>query len=261
MTIKHKFKPAARADIRERVELKFRARGAVAFHLLVMLGVGFFLAFIWPDASAPSGEIDAFLLYSTLYGLFCTAGALHFLRYYFRHGRGRARYEADIEGRVKQSRRLADPKEADEREELIRIQALDQLKNRRLVWQHLAIFAGIALTFSVGHTVNLRFEWILDWGIWRDVVVFFSIWGIGLAAHILRYVFAYRVSSRGREAQIEQQLERELRRQKRQRLAPAPPASDERLADAAADRGAETSIEDLLRGQSPHVRRQQSEKV
>ena len=51
MTIKQKFKPAAKADIREKVELKLRARGAVAFHLvLVMVGAVLLLynlSYLW----------------------------------------------------------------------------------------------------------------------------------------------------------------------------------------------------------------------
>ena len=161
-----------------------------------MLGAGFLLPLIWPDVSTPSWDRDEFIIYAALYGLLCTAGALHLIRYHFGHGHGRARYESDLARRVEEGLRHADLQEADEQEELIRVQMMDRLKSRRLVWQHLAIFTGIAFTFSIGHAANFREMWHLEWGLWRDVVVFFSIWGIGLAAHILRYVFAFRVSSR-----------------------------------------------------------------
>ncbi len=90
----------------------------------------------------------------------------------------------------------------------------------------------------------------------QSYATFAGVWGIGLAAHVLRYVFAYRVSSGRREAKIEQQLIRELRREKRQRQSAAQTASEDSRGLAAARAGSEEeiSIEDLLRGQAPAQR-------
>ena len=95
MTIKHKFKPAARADIRERVELKFRARGAVAFHLLLVL-VGaalllYNLSDFWATRFFQTAYQDSVLAFVVLAG----SGALHFIRYHFRHGKGRDSHERE----------------------------------------------------------------------------------------------------------------------------------------------------------------------
>lgn len=209
--MKYKFKPAARVEIRERLEKKFRARGAVVFHLLVMLGAGILLLYNLPDLLAPTWDRLSFLYFWTLYGLLCMTGALHYTHYYFRHGRGRERHEAETEARIERRLRQSAPEEADEQEELVRIQANDQLKNRRLLWQHLAIYTGATLTVGVGHAGNMPGIPLFAGETWRGFIVLFSFWGIGLAAHALRYVFAYRLSAERREAKIDAQVARELR--------------------------------------------------
>ena len=89
MTIKHKFKPAAKSEIREKVELKFRARGAVAFHLLLVL-VGAVLliynfSYLWASRYFDTAYLNSILAFVVL----AASGALHYIRYHFRHGKGR----------------------------------------------------------------------------------------------------------------------------------------------------------------------------
>ncbi|MCY3780880.1 MAG: 2TM domain-containing protein [Chloroflexi bacterium] len=213
--MKQKAKPIARAEIRERMEKKFRARGAVAFHLLVVLGAGILLLYtmpeLWMMRLSNTGFQDSILLY----GILGTSGALHFIRYYFRHGRGRARHEQETEARIARQLRQAVAEEAEEQEELVRLQMTDKLKNRRLVLQHLVIFIGIASLFVVEHMGNMQPDQILEWAIWRDIATLFGIWGIGLAAHWLRYTFTYGLSAERREARINEQVDRELERERR----------------------------------------------
>lgn len=213
--MKQKAKPIARADIRERVEQKFRARGAVAFHLLVVLGAGILLLYNLPEFWAARFSNTGFQDHILLYGILCTTGALHFIRYYFRHGRGHVRHEAETEARIERQLRHADADEAEEQEELARLEMDAKLKNRRLVWQHLSIFIGIASLFFVGHMGNMQPDQILEWAIWRDIATLFGIWGIGLAAHWLRYIFTYGLSAERREARIDEQVDRELERERR----------------------------------------------
>ncbi len=216
MTIKHKFKPAARSDIREKVELKFRARGAVAFHLLLVL-VGavlllYNLSHIWATRFSNSGFHDSILALVVL----AATGALHFIRYHFLHGKGRDNHETETEARIARQLQRTAPEDAAEQEVLIRLQQDDKLKNRRLVWQHLALFVSIvSLMFLLNLSIINPGE-IIDWANWQGQATYTGVWGIGLVAHILRYLFAYRVSSGRREAKIEQQLVRELRRERRQ---------------------------------------------
>ncbi len=47
--MKAKSKPVAKSDIRERVEKKFRARGALVLHLLLVLGGGLLLLYNLPE--------------------------------------------------------------------------------------------------------------------------------------------------------------------------------------------------------------------
>ncbi|MYD11866.1 MAG: 2TM domain-containing protein [Chloroflexi bacterium] len=256
MTIKHKFKPAARADIRERVELKFRARGAVAFHLLLLLAVTIWLLYNLPESWAARFVHTAYQDSVLALVVLAMTGALHYIRYHFRHGKGRDEHERETEARIRRQLQRAAPEDAGEQEVLIRLQQDDKLKNRRLVWQHLTVFVGvISLLFLLPLSDRTLGEF-LDWSNLQSYATFAGVWGIGLAAHVLRYVFAYRVSSGRREAKIEQQLIRELRREKRQRQSAAQTASEDSRGLAAARAGSEEeiSIEDLLRGQSPAQR-------
>ena len=212
--MKRKFKPVAKADIRERVESKMRARGAVRFHQLLMVCAGILLLYnlpaLWPPNS--TGDTDTLLVYTALCGILCTSGALHYIRYSFRHGRGREWHETETEARIKRRLRHADAEDAEEQEELVRLRVNDQLKNRRLAWQHIALYIGITLMFFVGHAVNMPDVALFEWGTWSGVFLLFSIWGIGLAAQVLRYYFAYAYSTDRFEASIEAQVSRELRR-------------------------------------------------
>ncbi len=224
--MKAKSKPVDRAEIRERVERKFRARGAVAFHLLVVAGAGILYAYNLPELWAGRYWRSGFIEFAIFCGLLCGTGALHFIRYYFRHGKGRDWHEKQTRARIHKRLRFADDGEAEEGAELARIQAGEQLKDRRLLWQHLAVFTCISAIFVLGHAGNMPGEPILEWARWRDVVTLFGILGIGLAAHVLRYVFAYGKAASGREARIEAQVERELelarRRAKMRESQPAP---------------------------------------
>lgn len=254
MTIKHKFKPAAKSAIREKVELKFRARGAVAFHLLLVL-VGavlllYNLPYVWQSRFFGAVYQDSVLAFTVL----ASSGALHFIRYHFRHGRGRDNHDAETESRIERQSQQTAPEDAGEQEVLIRVQQDDKLKNRRLVWQHLTLFASVVSLLILLPLSDMTLSQFLDWSNLQSYATFTGVWGIGLAAHILRYLFAYRVSSGRREAKIEQQLVRELRREKRQRLAVEPTASDNALAVRTARSGDDVSIEELLRGQSPAQR-------
>jgi len=253
---KHKFKPAARADIREKVELKFRARGAVAFHLLLVLIGAVLLLYnlsnVWASRFFQTAYQDSILVFVVLAG----SGAFHFIRYHFRHGKGRDNHERETAARIRRQLARAAPEAASEQEVLIRIQQDDKLKNRRLVWQHLTLFVGILSLLFLLPLSDRTVGEFLDWTNLRSYATFAGVWGIGLVAHILRYVFAYRVSGGRREAKIEQQLLRELRREKRQRMANATRSSEDSGGQAAAcaDSLDEISIEDLLRGQSPAQR-------
>ena len=212
--MKQKSKPIARADIRERVEQKFRAKGALASHLLLILGAGILLLYNLPEFWAARSN-SAFQDHVLLYGVFGISGALHFIRYYFRHGRGRDRHEADTEARLQEQLRHAGDEETEEQEELVRLQMDDKLKNYRLVWQHLTLFVGVASMAFLLHSHSLRPSRLLDLFYWRDFISFFGVWGIGLAAHILRYIFTYSYFADGREMKIDAQVARELERERR----------------------------------------------
>ena len=259
--MKHKFKPAAKHELRERVEARFRARGSLRFHLLLVACALSILLFNAVDLWVLLGELQgisgAFVRYRDSVGaliVLSTSAALHAIHYYYRHGRGRERQEAETERRIREQLRGAAADEFEEQEALVRLQMTEKLKNRRLVLWHLALFLGVMSMFVFVHPMNTRSLFRPDPDIWQGPLTVAGVWGIGLAAHITRYVFAYRLPGGRREAQIEQQLERELRRERRQRQSAAAMASDNQLADAAASGGDEISIEDLLRGQSPAQR-------
>jgi hypothetical protein len=142
------------------------------------------------------------------------------------------------------------------------LQQDEKLKNRRLVWQHVTLFVSVSSLVLLLPLSDMTVGEMLDWANWQPQATYAGVWGVGLAAHVLRYVFAYRVSSRWREAKIEEQLARELRRERRQRLSPARTASADLVAedsgrdrlDAVAESQDDVSIEDLLQRQSPSQR-------
>ena len=212
--MKAKSKPVARADIRERLEKKFRARGALAFHLLAVLGAGLLLLYALPDFWAARFSVPAFQEHVILYAILSLSGALHFIRYHFRHGAGRDWHERRLQARIERQLALARADEADERAELARLQAGDQLKNRRLLWQHIAVFVVIFAASLALHTRNAAGGDLLDWQHWRDVFTLFGAWAMILAAHGLRYALAYGRLAQGRAARIEAQVTLELERER-----------------------------------------------
>jgi len=244
--MKAKVKPVDKSDIRERVEKKFRARGAVVFHLLVMLGAGILLIYHLPELWLTRRSSDGFRDSTIPYVLLSAAGALHFIRYYFRHGRGRDRHEQETEARIARQLQGAAAEEAEEQEELIRLQMGDKLKNRRLVLQHATIYAAVILLMLLLHLRWLRNYEIFDWSSWADIATVAGIWGMGLAAHVLRYVFAYGFAAERREAKIEAQVARELRQTEGGRAGGALGIEDERAEDLA--------IEDIVELQTRESR-------
>ena len=240
--MKQKVKPVEKSDIRERVEKKFRAKGAVAFHLLVMLGAGvlllYNLTFLWVSRFGHDGFQNSVLLFFLL----GTTGALHVIRFHFKHGRGRERHESETEARIERQLSLAAPDEAEEQDELIRLQMTDKLKNRRLVFQHIALYVGLVSLAMILHWGNARPLYISYWVYWRGLVEIVGLWGIGLAAHLLRYYFAYGFSAERREAKIDAQVARELRRVEGRRQ-----RSASRIEDKRADH---LAIEDIEEAQA-----------
>lgn len=148
--MKAKFKPVAKAEIRERVEKRFRARGSLRFHLLLVLGALLFLLYsafdFWVLWGEFGGFSTAFERYRDSVNALCllsTTAALHVIYYYFRHGRGRERHEAETLRLVKAQLRGAAAEDLEEQEELLRLQMVDKLKNRRLLFWHLALYLGV----------------------------------------------------------------------------------------------------------------------
>ena len=237
--MKHKTKPVDKSDIRERVEEKFRARGSLRFHLLLVFGALLVLLFnafnYWVLWGAPQGFTVASSHYHNSVTALCllsASAALHVIHYYFRHGRGRERHEAETDLRIRHQLRHAAADEAEDLEELIRLRMETKLKNSRLVFWHLALFLGAMSLLVFVHLQNVRGRFIVDLEFWRGPLTFASIWGIGLAAHLLRYVFAYGFSAERRAAKIEAQVARELRRIEEGREGGVSRIEDER-ADAA----------------------------
>ena len=212
--MKHKFKPIARAELRERVEAKFRARGAVAFHLLLVLLAGLPLLYRAPSSLGNSFDLmwlrDATLLYIA----FVMSGALHFIRYHFRHGRGRERHEAETEAQAREEMRRGAVDDAEEQRELIRLRKADKLRNRRFVWQHLVVYAGVMGMLAVT-ALTARQPWHEGWEFWQPYANIAGIWGFGLAAHALRYYFSFGAATVARAERIEAEVEREMRRRVR----------------------------------------------
>ena len=204
-----------------------------------------------------NGYLDSILAFVLL----AASGALHFVRYHFRHGRGRDRHERETESRIRRQLQQSASEDAAEQEVLIRLQQDHKLKNRRLVWQHLTLFVSVISLMFLLPLSDMTIDELLDWSNWQSLATFTGVWGIGLAAHFLRYLFAYRVSSGRREAKIEEQLMRELRRERRQRLSPTLSSGEDLVAEktgrarhgqsnAAGSVADGTSIEELLQGRS-----------
>ena len=161
--MKQKFKPVARLEIRERVEARFRARGSLRFHLLLVVGALLILLYsalnywvFWSEFQSISGLLVRYRDSILAVCLLSTSAALHAIHYYFRHGRGRERHEVETERRVDEQLRGAAAEDADEQEELVRLQQADKLKNRRLILWHLALYVGIMCLMVFVHPINTR---------------------------------------------------------------------------------------------------------
>jgi len=222
--MKAKFKPVGKAEIRERVEQKFRARGSLRFHLLLVFGALLFLLYnaldfwvLWGELQGFSGAFDRYRDSVNVLCVLGTTAALHVIHYYFRHGRGRERHEAETDRRIEEQLRGAAAEDLEEQEELVRLQMIDKLKNRRLVFWHLALYLGVMTSFVLLHPLNARAFFRPDPDIWHGPLTLAGIWGIGLGSHLLRYLSAYGLVGERRAAKIDQLVERELRRERRSR--------------------------------------------
>lgn len=221
--MKAKFKPVGKAEIRERVEKRFRARGALAFH-------GFFVllasAHVLSLAQGPWLLRGSYPYYppdlAWIYCLFVAIPfALHAIRYSYRHGPGRHSIEAETEDRVDAALRASAPEYAEETEALIRLQQDNKLKSRRFLQQHLSFFLGFCGVYILRqHFAIQSFNFgALDYmAPYANVI---GIWSIGLGAHLLRYFFAHGGRWEKRQAKLDQLVERELRRERRGRMSAA----------------------------------------
>lgn len=241
--MKHKFKPVARHDIRQAVEARFRARGSLRFHLLLVGGALLFLLYsaydfwvLWGGARSFSDALNSYRDSVTAFILLSTAAALHLIHYYFRHGRGRERHEADTDRHIEQQLQRAAADELEEQEELVRLQMADKLKNRRLVFWHLALYLGVMCLLLFVHPMNVGAIFRPSAASWQGPLIFAGVWGIGLAAHLLRYASAYGFIESRREATIDQLVEREMRRERRDKP---------RVAEALVDEGGGISLAEI----------------
>ena len=211
--IKYKTKPIQKAEMREQVERKFRARGAVLFHTMIfLLASGLFLGYL-PTAWALQFENrydNAFADAVLLYGILATSFALNFFRYHYKYGAGYTKHQAETDALTNRRLSQSDPAEWEDQEELIGIQQNSKLKNCRLLFQHLALYLGInSMVILVQWSNILRFSWYDDEA-WRVPFYLAGAWGIGLLAHALRYFFAWGHSAERGQAKIDAEVAREL---------------------------------------------------
>ena len=232
--MKRKFKPVAKLEIRERVEARFRARGSLRFHLLLVVGALLILLYnalnfwvLWDEFQGFATVFNRYRDSVTALCLLSTSAALHLIHYYFRHGRGRERHDAETERRIEEQLRGAAAEDADEQEALVRLQQADKLKNRRLILWHLAFYVGIMCWMVFVHPMNAGGFFRYEPEIWQRPLTLAGIWGIGLGAHLLRYVSAYGLFGEKREDKIDLMVERELRRDRRVRSAAVASRVDE----------------------------------
>ena len=210
--MKVKSKPIARTEIRERVEKKLRARGAVIFHAVAgLFGTAVFLWNLpgyW-DIRFSDWNMhfrDAILMLGVLLVTF----ALHIIYYHFKHGAGFEKHEGETESRINRELRRAGPEEAEEREALIELEQNDKLRNRRLLWQHASLFLGLSAIVILAHwTQVMRFSWNDEYA-YLGLAYFIGAWAIALTAHTLRYYFAYGATNQKRQARIDAEVAREM---------------------------------------------------
>lgn len=211
--MKYKAKPIRKAEIRERVQSKMRARGAVLFlGLLFAVTTGYFLAAfpdLWP-ARFDYARLDRLYFAAVLYTILGMTFAIRFIRYTFDYG---ARYEKHLDETEAMINRQLKHSKADEwedQEELIRIRQADKLKHRRLLLQHIALFFAL-----MGPLTLLRWadSNVNGWDPVENMTTtlyLVGVWGIGLLAHILRQVSAYGSVATRRQAKIDAEVAREL---------------------------------------------------
>lgn len=231
--MKYKSKPIARAEIRERVERKFRARGAVIFHgFASLLGTAVFLwnlPVYWENrfVNWNMGFRDAILMYGILLMTF----TLHIIHYRFKHGAGFERHEAETDARINRELRHSGREEAEEREALIEMEQDNKLKNRRLLWQHLSLYLGLSTTMILMHwTQVVQFSWNDEYA-FLGVMYLVGAWSIGMIAHALRYVFTYGTIGERRQAKIDAEVAREMAALGLRRSASRPGTAWERMRD------------------------------
>ncbi|MCY4537895.1 MAG: 2TM domain-containing protein [Chloroflexi bacterium] len=223
--MKYKSKPIHKIEIREAVEKKFQARGGIIFHAcLLLFGTVLFLAYLptaWGNLLTSrwdSGLKDS----AILFGILGLSFAMNFFRYHFRHGTGFEKHQAETATRINRRLQRTDPGEWEEQEELIRIQQQDKLKNRRLLWQHMAVFLSVGLIlFTIQFSV-VAGEGFSDWSDIINGLNVMGIWSIGILAHSLRYYLAYGHSREKRQAKIDAEVARELAALERE----SPPVND-----------------------------------
>ncbi len=211
--MKYKAKPIRKAEIREHVENKMRARGAVFFLGLLFAGATglFMLAFadLWPARFDYAG-LDRLFIAAVPYTILGMIFVIRFLRYTFDYG---ARYEKHLdetEALINRQRQHSRADEWEDQEELIRIRQADKLKHRRLLLQHIALFLAL-----MGPLALLRWAEsnVNGWDLAESMTTTFylvGVWGIGLVAHILRQVFGDGALAARRQAWIDAEVAREL---------------------------------------------------
>lgn len=210
--MKYKAKPIARLAIRELVEKKFRARGAVFFHAVILFtGTALLLwnlPVFWESRFVNwyPGFRDAIMLY----GVLTVSFALHAIQYHFKHGGGYLEYEAESAARINRDLRRFGLEEAEEREALIELEQEGKLKNRRLLWQHASLFLGLSATMILMQWSEvIRYSWN-DGYAYLGLLYFIGAWGIALVAHALRYHFTFASKSEKRQARIDAEVTREM---------------------------------------------------
>ena len=211
--MKYKSKPIHKIEIREAVEKKFQARGALIFHAcLLLIGSLLFLAYLptaWSNLLAFRWD-NSLADSAMLYGVLALSFALNFFRYHFRHGAGYEKHQAETAAMINRRLGRAAPDEWEDQVELIRIQQRDKLKNRRLLWQHLAVFLSFGCILSVFQWSMVAREGFSDWSAISAGLNVMGVWGIGMLAHSLRYYFAYGASPEKQQARIDAEVAREL---------------------------------------------------
>lgn len=223
--MKYKAKPIQKAEIRERVENKVRARGAVLFLGLLFAGTtGLFLAAfpdLWPTRFDYAG-LDRLVFAAVPYTILAMTFVIRFIRYSFDYG---ARYEKHLdetEAMINRQLQHSRANEWEDQEELIRIRQADKLKHRRLLLQHIALFFALMGPLALVRWAESN---VYGWDLAEHMTTTFylvGVWGIGLVAHILRQVSAYGSVADGRQAWIDAEVARELEALERE----SPPVND-----------------------------------